>query len=196
MKLRNAIPFVIFSLPIATLASGGGSQAPGGATSARFSRTHDPARVVLFVQSERPGAAVRDTMTLYGDGRVALSRYQEGTVERREMRLPASEVDALVRQVVDDGLADFDPVTIRARQIEAHGNFHPKSSSGPLVKVLISLESLQRGEGPAAPVEKTIDFMSPQLSAERFPEIREYAGLVRLLDLLQGLFVRAEVATR
>ena len=158
---------------------------------AAFTCTDDPARVVLFVQSTKPSTGVRDTMTIYGDGRLSLARHQEGATNRSELRLTAKELHELLRQVVDDGLAEFDPTTIRARQIDSNGGFHPKSSSGPLVKVLLSLETLKRGERTIQPVEKAIDFMSPQLSAERFPEIREYSGLVRLLEYMEAAFQQA-----
>lgn len=172
------------------LALGGSACGLASDELATFTRTDDPERVVLLVQSERPGAGVRDTMTLYGDGRLALARHQDGKAQRREGRLEPFELDELLRQVVADRLAEFDPISIRAREVDKNGGFRPTSSSGPLVKVLISLDSLSRGGRPAQKVERQVDFMSPQLAAERFPEIREYQGLVRLLDYMRRAFDR------
>ena len=162
-----------------------------GSGDLKFTRTHNPGRVVLFVQSIRPSAGVRESITIYGDGRTLLSRDAPGgeiSSAEGELKLDATRIDRVLEEVVASGLADYDPTTIRARELTRGDGFRPRSSSGPLVKILVSFDSIERKSQLSADVHRQIEMMSPQLAAEHYPEIREYAAVVMLLDFMEQIW--------
>jgi hypothetical protein len=156
-----------------------------------FTRTHDPGRVALFVQSTRPSAGVRESITIYGDGRTVLSRKAPGdeiSSAEGELQLDATRIDLLFDSVVRGGLADFDPTTVRAQELRRGDGFRPRSSSGPIVKILVSLDTLERDGRLSSGIHKKIEIMSPELAAEYYPEIREYQAVLVLLEFMERVW--------
>lgn len=197
MSHRNAYRvsrFLVGGSALAFALLSSAAAAPGPAESAvEFRSSSDPTKVVLFVQEEWASTGDRTSMSLYGDGRLEIAHGVAGggAPVSKSTQLTADAAEMLLRQVVDDGLAEYDAPTIEARLRARVGDVIPLSSDGPLVTVLVSLEELRRGEQVRAPLFTRIQFSSPRLLAKNFPDFSEFQGLVRLMDYMRDALSRS-----
>jgi hypothetical protein len=174
---------------------------PNDATSLNFTYSQDAEKVVLFVQTIVPLSAVSKSMTLYGDGRLELARGRslKPSEETHTVRLTNDEVRALLADAITSGVAEWDSLTIRARQLkETAGAQFSGADDAPTVVVMMSLDALQRGEGAEEKRNIRADFRlnDPAYAARFFPEIKEFEGVLSLMQYMEAAFARARGGER
>lgn len=188
-ELRRSISqLAALVMPLLTaiaLAAGSPSPAISDDEAVSFVYSDDPRTSVLFVQEEWSSTGDLRSLIVFGDGRMQLSNGSAGAEpEVRNSTLSTGRLDALIRQVVEDGLADYDAPTMEARLRSRVGDAIPLESDGPLVTVLVSLEELEREGRVRSPISTRIQLGSPRLLATAFPDFPEFQGIVRLMDFL------------
>lgn len=158
-----------------------------------YSYSHDPSAVLLFVQVFAPQVGSSRSFTLYGDGRVELLVRPAGqqSDSHSEFRLSPEEIDRLLQGAVDCGLAEWDATRIEAEQLKANDGREFLVVDGAVVHVSLALETFRRGDWMVRDLRKSIRVRSPRDMAERFPGIKEYEGIARLVDYLHAALSRA-----
>jgi len=135
---------------------------------------------VLTITSS--GGAARSKHTLWGDGRLV---YQPRNPKEptREARLTYTEMDDIVRALVDGGIMDWDDEDVfrRLREAGAGGGW----TDLPTVRVTVTLDHYRNAAGEAAPATKEISFdWSPALIKHYSPDA--VVPEVEALDFVQS----------
>lgn len=172
----------------------GASGSPEQFSDASFTFSADPAAVVLSVQYAGGLSGTVERLTLYGDGRLELSRGRGPHIQsREELKLEFEEMNALLKTAVSHGLAEWDGTRIRVRQMELNrGKEFNAPTDHPTATILLSLEDYRRGQYVASDVDRTIRCYAPYLVDEHYPKILEIRGIVELLDRMNDSFARVD----
>lgn len=157
-----------------------------------FEVSSDPEVVVLRV--ERAGGALmrKTTYNLFGDGRLVGTVVSGNASSPPQLLfrfadiLPLDEYDALVADLVDSGLMEYDEDAINSRF--AGAGFPTDEAT---VWVTLRLERYEDHVGhETGVVERRFAIYAPSYRARQFPEIREVAALGRLMDRLSEIHRR------
>lgn len=181
---RNAIPLGLAALLTLTLVVVALGCSASANAEGEFTLSSDPDDVVLSVVMTPAMRGYRTTMTLYGDGRMAiLKKYASGkVVEDRELRLDLHEMTAILRNAVDSGLMEYDTEEMGKRQEQKHGGRFA-APDHTHIEITISLEDYSRGSGEPEDVTNKITTAGVRQQSELYG-FPEYQGI---LDLLQAM---------
>ncbi len=163
-------------------------------TEAEFSYSTDPTRAILHVT--RVSAMLMGysrSLTLFGDGKLKLVKEEKGEKSHFTRSLSQTEVDALMRNLVDHGLAEWDQMALYALEIERTGRGFPPPSDASKVQILIRLEEYSRGDLVLTDLTRRIVPRGAESSyARALPDVPEYKGIVYLNDFFRSQLELAE----
>ncbi len=165
---------------------------------ASFTFSADPSKVVLSTNSVSGFRRRVTSMVLYGDGRVEI-RVEIGgeEKERYEEFLVFAEVEALLRETVSHGLAEYDSTSVRARQYRQRwGRPYSGVEDGSRMAVSLLLETYTRDAYARNGLTRSIQFDTPRIAARAVPEITEIRGLAKLQAGLFSMLDRARMQQR
>ncbi|MEM6455817.1 MAG: hypothetical protein AAF772_12035 [Acidobacteriota bacterium] len=155
-----------------------------------YAFSNDPADVVLFVSRTASTPKETRSMTIYGDGRVELSLNRWDPIGTYELKLTPPELSALIAIAAEHRLPEWDYESIGRRigvQLERQ-----QISEREHVRVIIALESYQRGTHQHRDFVRSFDFLQLTAVAEAAPQVTELIGLSILTEELLRLWGEAE----
>ena len=141
-------------------------------------------------------------LRIYGNGRVHV-HYPDYMTKAGdyEVQLSQSELRALMRSLITDGIIDFDPAPVRSQrqQLDAQRRaatgtmFYISDSSDTVID--IRLNEYQKGPGTARVVNLKKRFSWPDLKqdARRFPQLREITNANNAAQRLETLLHRNDL---
>lgn len=158
-----------------------------------FSYGLKPSSGLIEVSLDSTMPAARTQYTVYSDGRLLIRKYQLVGSEARleetlETALDVGQLEVLLKDVVDSGLATYDPAeTTKRLRPDPRGLAH--SSEGAVVRFQIALDYLAEGASPArAPfVNMFSTTAAPEVLARAYPGEKAYVSFDRLLKVLSDL---------
>jgi hypothetical protein len=141
-------------------------------------------------------------LRIYGNGRVHV-HYPDYMTKAGdyEVQLSQSELRALMRSLITDGIIDFDPAPVRSQrqQLDAQRRaatgtmFYISDSSDTVID--IRLNEYQKGPGTARVLNLEKRFIWPDLKqdAMRFPQLREITNANNAAQRLDTLMHREDL---
>lgn len=183
MSLEKSWVLSCLAIGALVLAWPAGSAAEGNQfETAAFTTSSDPSAVVLFVQvSYRTAPRESRSMRLFGDGRLEISSSGDRRpAQQRERRLDEAAQQELVGLAVRHGLAEWDATRIESEKAIALNGRQFTTADGSMVSVRLALETYVRGGVERTGVSRRVDVANPLLTAERFPNIPEFKGVLEL----------------
>lgn len=180
-----AVSFLGLSLMAAAIWAEGDQKA--------YTISRESTQAVLAVKIST-GQTAPWSMTLYGDGRLAMRRHGSDwqVLEETVLELERPEVDALLRIVVDHDLPDYDETDIIARQIRGatDTDFGHAAPYGNIILVEIMLDSYTSRGRTRNDVFTKISINSPKSTAIYYPDIQEFRGIALLEAQLYAYWLR------
>jgi hypothetical protein len=189
--------FLLAPLALAACLSGGFA---GTATAqdADVDYSRDP-RVAVVTWTELSGEIANpDTeprLVVYGDG-LAVAHYPRYMKRAGdfELQLSATEMDTLVRDLVLNGLVEFDPGAVRGALRAAAARGIERVSTDPSITVIELRLSHYRPPGAVAydlDVRKRIEWRGVRAATRDHPSVHALQGLAAAQRELDALAVRA-----
>lgn len=152
-----------------------------------FVVSHAPEVRVLRVELSGGDRMETIRYDLFGDGAMsgfAISAYASFTPQLIfSAQLGLEEYDALVADIVESGLMDFD-----VRSMDREFREAPLPHTERLVTVTVRLEGYEDASpDPSGAVERRIGIYAARTRAEQFPNVRPLAAVGRLLHHLSDI---------
>jgi len=159
----------------------------------------DSETVVLFIQMNAATARDVRSLSVFGDGRVVLSRGPDGEspIDTKETRLARAEVEDLLELCIVGRLASYDPMSLNARRRTALGGRPFSAPDGaPTLAVMFQVENARLGDTDLGRVRGSVTEFAVDLGAETFPGFPEYRSLAALQSYLLESFRREGMPLR
>ncbi len=194
MNNLNRVSVSVFILTLVVGVLFAGTEPPAGSAPASrdFTFSDEPGSLVLYVSSTSVMTGTTRAMSVYGDGKIELrkERRASGTILGSfDVQVERVEVELLLQIAVDHGLVDWDPASIRVRQMRTGKSQTAGADDSSSIDLIVTLESYGDRQGVGREIRGLRDLRTARIL---YPDFPEYKGILDLMRYMSDAYRQAE----